>query len=250
MNKIEGSTRYINLHVSYTVDTREDGNDYPGFFVVISENNNQNDFHYWMDKKAAIIKAIYDVNTHNNGYSVDDKTIFDTTLRLIREYFLSDSEIREIYRTFDFNEMFSLQNYSIAYIALLMWINNSEFFNNQAKRLLELESNEFLDEIYINEWIKRTLNDNHCYCSINLYHTFHGEPSINDIESENERKIVNDILDSFISAINDMIFVSDEEMEEIGELSELLDDISEGMEEGDSIIIKGKVKSDDETPIN
>ena len=49
MNKVEGSTRYINLHVSYTVDTREDGNDYPGFFVVISENNNQNDFHYWMD---------------------------------------------------------------------------------------------------------------------------------------------------------------------------------------------------------
>ena len=68
--------------------------------------------------------------------------------------------------------------------------------------------------------------------------------------------IVNNIIDEFVKAVNDSIFVSDEEMNELRdmhELTEALDSLTEGMNSGDVLVIKGKSdddKEEPETPIN
>ena len=75
-----------------------------------------------------------------------------------------------------------------------------------------------------------------------------------DLKPE-DAAIVNNIIDEFVKAVNDSIFVSDEEMDELKDLHELtdaLDKLTEGMDKGDVLVIKGKSddKDEPETPVN
>lgn len=234
--------------LDYGTDTH--GYDYPFYHItIIDRNGNKLEHDFWIKDKIAIIKAIFDVNFNDNIYVVDDHIIFKTALNLMREYVLSDDKLREIFRVFGFDDSFILKNYTIAYITLLLWMRYSTVFMAQSRELFNIENIRHLDTIYMNEWVRRTLSDNKHYCGIKL-----GcediKTSINDIQSKEDRETINEALDAFIEAVNDMIFISDEEMSEIEDLTGLLDDISENITEGDAIVIKGKLPDDDKGPIN
>lgn len=243
-------TKKCRLLVTLNYGTDNHGCDYPFYHITIIDRNGNNiEYNYWLKDKAAIIKAIFDVNLNDNIYVVDDHMIFKTALEFMREYVLSDNKLREAFRVFDFNDRFSLQNYTIAYITLLSWIECSELFDMQSRALYDAENIRYLDTIYMNEWVRRTLTDDKHYCGIKL-----GcediKTSINDIQSKEDIENINEILDAFIEAVNDMIFISDEEMAEIEDLSNLLDDISEVTEEGDARVIKAKLPDDDKGLVN
>lgn len=247
---MKDNVKKCSLLVTLDYGTDSHGFDYPFYHItIIDRNGNKLEHDFWIRDKVAIIKAIFDVNFNDNIYVVDDHIIFRTALDLMREYVLSDSKLREIFRIFDFNDRFALQNYTIAYITLLLWMRYSTVFMAQSRELFNIENIRHLDTIYMNEWVRRTLSDDKHYCGIKL-----GcediKTSINDIQSKEDKETINEALDAFIEAVNDMIFISDEEMSKIEDLTGLLDDISEDMNEGDAIIIKGKLPDDDKGPIN
>lgn len=211
--------------------------------------------YFVLGDKEPFVKAIFDVNHNNPSNKVPYYSIFKEALDYISKVFFQDKDVLVAFEGLPFSAKYALHNYAIAYITLYSWMELSKDFEAQNKKMW-LDGIEYLDEVYINEFIDKILADEtECVCDVNLYTIFHSKLTSKDLKPS-DAAIVNNIIDEFIKAVNDTIFVSDEEMNELRdmhELTEALDSLTEGMSSGDVLVIKGKSdddKEEPETPIN
>lgn len=210
--------------------------------------------YFVLGDKEPFVKAIFDVNHNNPSNNVPYYNIFKEAIEYISKVFFKDDDVLVAFNGLSFNDKYALHNYAIAYITLYTWMELSKDFKAQNKKMW-LDGIEYLDEVYINEFIDKVLSDEtECVCNVNLYTIFHSKLTTSDLTPE-DAAIVNNIVDEFVKAVNDSIFVSDEEMDELKDLHELtdaLDKLTEGMDKGDVLVIKGKSddKDESETPIN
>lgn len=210
--------------------------------------------YFVLGDKEPFVKAIFDVNHNNPSNNVPYYNIFKEAIEYISKAFFKDDDVLVAFNGLSFNDKYALHNYAIAYITLYTWIELSKDFEAQNKKMW-LDGIEYLDEVYINEFIDKVLADEtECVCNVNLYTIFHSKLTTSDLKPE-DAAIVNNIINEFVKAVNDSIFVSDEEMDELKDLHELtdaLDKLTEGMDNGDVLVIKGKSddKDEPETPIN
>lgn len=210
--------------------------------------------YFVLGDKEPFVKAIFDVNHNNPSNNVPYYNIFKEAIDYISKAFFKDDDVLVAFNGLPFSAKYALHNYAIAYITLYTWMELSKDFEAQNKKMW-LDGIEYLDEVYINEFIDKILADEtECICDVNLYTLFHDKMTSKDLKPE-DAAIVNNIIDEFIKAVNDSIFVSDEEMDELKDLHELtdaLDKLTEGMDNGDVLVIKGKSddKDEPETPVN
>lgn len=210
--------------------------------------------YFVLGDKEPFIKAIFDVNHNNPSNNVPYYNIFKEAIDYISKVFFKDDDVLVAFNGLSFNVKYALHNYAIAYITLYTWMELSKDFEAQNKKMW-LDGIEYLDEVYINEFIDKVLSDEtECVCDVNLYTIFHDKMTSKDLKPE-DAAIVNNIINEFVKAVNDSIFVSDEEMDELKDLHELtdaLDKLTEGMDNGDILVIKGKSddKDEPETPVN
>lgn len=254
MSNIE---RECSLRVSCTPGETPEGQNYYWFNIWITDSKeNQRESELILGKSESFIEAIFNVNHNNPLHVMTNREIFLTALEFIYKKFYDDDDVHRAFTGLNYDDKFALEHYSIAYMALLAWINISKEFEIQNKEILNNESVEYLDEVYINEFIDRILADEtECVCNVNLYTHFRGKVTLSDIEDPIFRKNIDDIVNSFVTAVNDFIFVSDEEMEyykNYTELGDALNEITEDMEDGDMIVLKKKLDEDDSDkgPIN
>lgn len=254
MSNIE---REYSLRVSCTPGETPEGQDYYWFNIWINDSKgNQRDTQLVLGRAEPFLEAIFNVNHNNPINTVTDREMFLEALEFIKRKFYADDDIAKEFTGLHFADKFPLEHYSMAYIAILAWINMSKEFMLQNKEILENEEAEYLDEVYINEFIDRILADEtECVCDVNLYTHFRGKVTIADIEDPVAQKVIDEKVNSFVAAVNDFIFVSDEEMEDYKnytELGDTLDMITEDMEDGDMIVVKKKLDEDDSDkgPIN
>lgn len=254
MSNIE---REYSLRVSCEPGYTPDGLDCCYFHIWTNDTKgNQRDTQLVLGRLEPFLEAIFNVNYNNPSHTLTDKEIFAEALEFIYRKFYADEDIVTKFMGLHFTDKYAIEHYSMAYIVLLAWIYMSKDFELQHKGLLKNESTEYLDEVYINEFIDRVLADEtECVCDVNLYTYFHDKVTIADIEDPIARKVIDDKINSFISAVNDFIFVSDEEMEyykNYTELGDVLHDMTEDMEDGDMVVVKKKLDEDDTNkgPIN
>lgn len=244
--------REYNLCVNVTSNYENNGKDNLQFTICFNYNNKiDKSVNLVFGEKESFLKAIFDVNHNNSSYSVSHRAIFNEVMILVTKYFCNDCDIVEAFDGIDFSNKFELERYAIAYITLYAWIKLSKDFEEQNKKMMLYDVN-YLDEIYINEFINRILKDETEYiCGIDLYATFHDIFTLRNIHDETNYIYTDNILNEFIAAVYDMIFVSEEEYkeyEEYHELSNALDKLTSDIEAGDIVVIKAKSEDNDDEP--
>lgn len=248
--------REYNLRVSK--DYNEiDGVDRLGHSIWFSHKDSDisESAYFVLGDKEPFVKAIFDVNYNSPSNEVSYYNIFKEAIDYISKAFFQDKDVLAAFEGLPFSAKYALHNYAIAYITLYSWMELSKDFKAKDRKAW-LDGIEYLDEVYINEFIDKTLADEtECVCDVNLYTLFHDKMTSKDLKPS-DAAIVNNIIDEFVKAVNDSIFVSDEEMNELRdmhELTEALDSLTEGLNTGDVLVIKGKSdddKEEPETPIN
>ncbi len=138
--------------------------------------------YFVLGDKEPFVKAIFDVNHNNPSNKVPYYSIFKEALDYISKVFFQDKDVLVAFEGLPFNAKYALHNYAIAYIALYSWMELSKDFEAQHKKMW-LDGIEYLDEVYINEFIDKILADEtECVCDVNLYTLFHDKMTSKDLK--------------------------------------------------------------------